>query len=89
MFPKYFPAIQNIITADNCVYVITWGSKNGHTECLIFDLEWKLKKKVYIALIKGSEDIFNPWPYTIHQGKLYQLMENEEQWYLQVSPIFK
>jgi hypothetical protein len=86
-FPQDFPALKNMIVNDDKVYAITEKNENDETQCYIFDLKGKLLgKKVVDILNKDEFDIF---AYTIKNGKIYQLVEeeDEEDWNLIVSEI--
>lgn len=82
LFPKTFPAIWNFTTADNKVYVLTYKRKKGKTEMFVFDTEGKLLEKTFIPLV--VDNFYRPGnPFTIANGKLYQLLENDdEEWQL-------
>ncbi len=86
MVPDYFPALKTFLVTNQKVYVQTFKKKNGKTEFIIFDLNGKYLKNTFLPLI--YEDIMTPYLYTIHGGKIYQLVENEDEaWELQISEI--
>jgi hypothetical protein len=85
-FPDYFPEIGDFSVTDNKIYVSTWKVENGSNEWFIFDLQGKLLKRLFIPIVFMMP--LEPYPYTIKNGKLYQLIENEnEQWELHASEI--
>lgn len=84
-FPDYFPAILNFFIDDNKIYVITWNLQKDKVEFYIHALDGKLLKKQFVnfAFIEGT---FQAYPVNFKNGKLYQLIENEdEEWELHVT----
>jgi hypothetical protein len=90
-FPTNYPAMIEPVIADDKIYILTFKTKdNGQkNEFLILDLKGKLLKQVFFPL-KWSSPV-EPYPYRIHQGSLYQLVEGEdldkEKWMLYISEI--
>jgi len=87
-FPDKIPAIQRIIVENDRLYVQTYKQKEGKNEFFIFRLDGKLTKRVFLPL--SREHPIDPLPYTIYNGKLYQLVENEdsEEWELIETAVF-
>jgi hypothetical protein len=86
-FPDYFPEILNFFIDVNKIYVATWKWEKDKIEFFIFDLKGKLLKHQFISFAL-QEDGMTPYPPAIKDGKLYQLIENEEEdWELHVSKI--
>ena len=89
-WPEYFPLIRDLLAADKKIYVITFNSKDDKKECYIYDgAEGQFIKKVFIPL--AEQNVQELYPYTIKNGKVYQLVENldEEEWELHVIDIIK
>jgi len=86
-FPEYLPAIRNFIVKDKKVYVLTFKQENNKSEFYILDLKGKLLKHVFLPL--KEQTALTYFPYTIKDGTLYQLVENEdeEEWELVVTEI--
>ena len=85
-FPDYFPEIGNFQVTDNKIYVSTWKVENGSNEWFIFDLQGKLLKRLFVPIVFLMP--LEPYPYTVKNGKLYQLIETEdEQWELHAHEI--
>jgi hypothetical protein len=86
-FPQDFPALKNIIVNDDKVYAITERNENDDTQCYIFDLKGKLLGKKVVDIL--NKDEFDVFVYTIKNGKIYQLVEEEgeENWNLIVTEI--
>lgn len=88
-YPEYFPLFQNFIVADNRIYIQTYKRNDtaGTNELLVLDLTGKVLKKLWIPLVEFWD--FSPNPYTIGDGRLYQVVENQEteEWELHVIRI--
>jgi hypothetical protein len=86
-YPKYLPLLKDYRVADGKVYVITNKKENKKYESFIYDADGKLVKKVWLPLV--DKDILELHPFTITGGKIYQLVENEEEeeWDLHVTEI--
>jgi hypothetical protein len=99
-FADTFPAIQTFTVADEKIFVVTYKKKNLNSEVLVLDLKGKLLKTFYLPLFKKDEvfyrsienNIFrrkNNSTFAINHGKLYQILENEDQetWELHITDI--
>lgn len=87
-FTSHFPAIQNLVVTGNKIYVVTYkGDDEKNDECLVMDLKGKILKRVFLPM-KMSTAI-QPYPYNIHEGSLYQVVDNEEEeeWELHITRI--
>lgn len=86
-FPGYLPLMKDYRVSEDRVYVISYKQENKKYESFIFNLNGKLLKKTLIPLI--DKDILEVYPFTIKNGKIYQLIENEdnEEWELHVIDI--
>ncbi len=86
-FPDYFPAFQAFCGTDKNLYVITYNKKNETSECLVLDPDGKLVKKAFLPIL--FSDVQTSSPYTIENGRLYQLVENEDEetWEIHVTTI--
>ncbi|MCK5004554.1 MAG: hypothetical protein KAS21_05675 [Candidatus Aminicenantes bacterium] len=88
VFPKEWPAIASVFERDNIIYVSTFKSKDKTKyEFLLFDENGKFIHSMFIPL--KFQTALRPYPMSIKNGKLYQLIENEdeEEWELHVSFI--
>ncbi|MFC2140951.1 hypothetical protein ACFLQP_01460 [Acidobacteriota bacterium] len=81
-YPEYFPLMRYFHTADQKVYIRTYREVKGESEFFIFTIEGKLLKRVMLPV--KEKDALESYPYTIENGKFYQLVENEqtEEWEL-------
>jgi hypothetical protein len=75
------------------LYVLTFKTLSEdevdvqETEILIFDIKGKFLKKVIFPL--KMMDPIMPYPFAIHEGTLYQLIEDadEEEWAVHITKI--
>ena len=85
-FPEYYPEIGDFQVTDNKIYVSTWKVEDGSNEWFIFDLQGKLVKRIFVPLVFMMP--LEPYPYTVNNGQLYQLIEtDDEQWELHAHEI--
>jgi hypothetical protein len=86
-FPDYFPAIRHFTISDKKIYVITHKKSGDNSEIIVLDLQGNLLKKVMVPVKEKNVEYL--YPYSIHAGKLYQIVENEEseEWELHVTEI--
>jgi hypothetical protein len=84
-FPKYFPAIRLYDVVDDKIYVLTYKKEGEKSEFLIYDIKGKFLNKVMVPLAERDDLLWSP--YTIKNGKLYQLIENQLNWELHVTEI--
>ena len=87
IFPDYFPAIRAFFVEDDTVYVMTWKMENSVNEFFTYDMSGQFKKRLMIPIRYESK--LKPYPITINKGKLYQIVENEEEemWEFHMSVI--
>lgn len=87
-FPSHFPIMRGMDVTGGYVYVNGYLRPDGSTEFTVFDLKGKLvKEKVYLKLPEiSARDLY---PYTIKEGKLYQVVEDEDEevWQLHIHKI--
>ena len=86
-FTKYWAAVRRLYLSGNKLYAMTFKKDGDKNEFYVFDTEGKLLEKIFIPLINMDER--SPYPFAIHNGKVYQLNENEkdETWELHVTEI--
>lgn len=84
--PDTYPALRNMFIDNGKIFAVTYKKKKAKSECLVFDLRGKPLETTYLHLIPA--DIFGLYPYSIRNGKVYQLIEtNDEEWKLNISDI--
>lgn len=86
-FNDYFQAVQKIVVADNKIYALTFKKEGDKREFAIFDINGKFIKKAMVPF--RNADPRKPYPFDIHDGKLYQLIENDDnsEYDLHINPI--
>jgi hypothetical protein len=86
-FPDYFPSIRAFFVDDGTVYVMTYKMENNANEFFTYDMSGKFKKRLLIPIQYETE--LQPYPITLNKGKLYQIVENEEEevWEFHMSKI--
>ena len=84
-FPDYFRAIVEIVPDNGKIYVLTFRQRDGKSEFYILDLDGKLLQKIFMP-IKTVNGV-TPFPFTVKNGKLYQVVDNEEteKWEIHVA----
>lgn len=91
-FSAYFPPIKGIEASGDRLYVRTYNMKDGKDEYIVMDLKGNVKKKVYISSSfepSINSQIAGGRLSSIDNGKLYYLLENEdeEEWELHVEEL--
>lgn len=76
-FKTYFPAVKMFLVDKNRIYVQTYKRINEKNEFIIFDQNGKFLKKVFAPFTDSMGINIVPL-HTIRDGKMYQLVENEE-----------
>lgn len=86
-FPDYFPIIQRFNVSDNIIYVLTFNREENKSEFFLFNMKGEFLKKLMVPF--AVKDPVGFYPYYINNGKLYQLIENEETdlWELHLEEI--
>ncbi len=77
-FRTHFPVIKDIKVVDDIIFVVTYKKKGDLSECILFDLKGNEKKKLYIPLNDLEPLSFYPLFYTVFKGKIYTLVEDDE-----------
>jgi hypothetical protein len=79
-FPVYLPAIWDLKylcrKENEELYVLSRKTRDNETECFVFNIRGKPLKKIYLPL--KEKNVYQLFPFDIKDGKLYQLIENEE-----------
>jgi hypothetical protein len=86
IFSDYFPVISDFFVDDDTLYVMTWKKVEKGNEFFTYDMQGKFKKRLVIPI--RYEDELNAYPTKINNGKLYQLVENDnEVWEFHMSSL--
>jgi hypothetical protein len=86
-YPDYFPLIRDFKVIDNRIYIVTYREQKQNREMLISTTSGKLIKKSFVPVVEASP--LNLFPFTIKDGKIYQLIENTstENWELHIIEV--
>jgi hypothetical protein len=84
-FGDHLPLFNYYRLDDGKVYIISNFKKENKYETFIYSFSGKLLKKTFIPLV--DQDLFNVNPFCIKNGKIYQLIEDEESVILKITKI--
>lgn len=86
-FPGHLPLMKDYRVAENKLYMVSSKKVGDAYETFVYNLDGKLLEKIYLPL--KDRDLLEVYPFAIADGKLYQLVENEdeEEWELHVNEI--
>ena len=84
---KVYPAIKDFFIDKNMILIQTYNDTKNGTEFYLFDNSGKFIKKTILPIQKLN--ILEFYPFSIRNGTLYQIVENEdeEEWELHISKI--
>lgn len=82
-FPAYFPAVRELLSDGDKIYIRTYQQKGEESEFLVFDTGGKLVKTLFLKIYLNDSQFSYPFlwdsaPMTFSGGKLYQMIENKE-----------
>lgn len=90
VWPDYYPAILvfNIDHGAKKLIVTGFKQENEKYECFIYSLDGKLEKRMLLPM--ALQDGMRPYPWAFRDGKLYQVIDNdeEEQWEVHVHKLY-
>ena len=86
-YPSHFPAARSMFVTDNKIYVLTNKRQGEKSEFIIFDTGGKFLEKRMVPFENANPRV--PYPWTVKSGKLYQLVDNdeEEEWELHIHEL--
>jgi hypothetical protein len=85
-FPDYLPAIYNFKIYNNHIYALSYQIENTNSILFKFDTDGELLERLEVPM--QWIDATETYPFTISNGKLYQLIQNEsEKWELQIIKL--
>lgn len=85
-FPKVLPAMRDFNVDGKFIYVLTYKKDIKGTTIVIFDIKGKFIKSVIVPFI--AENLVELYPYWFENGKLYQIVEDDEEvWELHVYSL--
>lgn len=86
-FPKHLPLIRYYTIDQKYIYVLTNRQKEGQGWFFIIDHEGNIVRKLWAPLLDKTP--IEPYPYTVHNGSLYQIVENPDtdEWELRIRKL--
>lgn len=86
-FPSHFPLVNRFFTDSGFLWIMTWEKSEKGNRFLVFTMSGELQGERTIPVRYQSET--DPYPMTIRDRKLYQLVENTdaEEWELVIREI--
>lgn len=86
-FPENYPSVMRMASDSKYLYIITWNVKGDKREVIVLDSKGSEVKRAYFSL--EMEDTMNIAPYYFKDGKMLQIVENEdsEEWELKTVNI--
>lgn len=90
-FPELFPSILGLTISGDIIYILTFKTEDKgdiqNFEFLLFDINGKFRKSL-LKPVRMMTPLL-PYPYKIHKGKFYQMVDNEEkeQWELFITGL--
>ncbi len=81
--------IRSFLVADDKIYVLTFKNMEGKSEFYVLDLKGTFLEKKMVPFVES--EFLCAYPYTIANGALYQLNENQdtEEWELRITNLNK
>jgi hypothetical protein len=89
-FPAHLPAVKTFAFSEDKLYVHTYNKKDKKTEFYVFTPMGKFVESVFLPIIGEEEFTYQLQTiYEFKNGKLYQLVENEdtEEWEVHISNL--
>lgn len=81
-----FPALRQLRLSGDTLYVITYQRRGGRNLCRLFRVSGESLGECWLPL--REKDPMEFYPFAIHDGTLFQLMENDEdEWVLRIRRI--
>ncbi len=75
---EFFPPIRDLMIAEDSIYVLTFKRKDDLWECIKLDLKGTERGRTFIKLSEYAHLPVYPILYSVYKGKIYSLVENEE-----------
>ena len=86
-FPNHLPLIRFYSLDQKYIYVLTNQQKGGESLFFVLDHAGKTVRKLWAPLLDKTP--IEPYPYTIHNETLYQVVENPDtdEWELRIRKL--
>ena len=89
-FPTHLPAVKTFAFSEDKLYVQTYNKKDKKTEFYVFTPTGEFLERVFLPIIGEEEFTYQLQTiYEFKNGKLYQLVENEdtEEWEVHINNL--
>ncbi len=89
-FPTHLPAVKTFTFSEDKLYVHTYNKKDKKTEFYVFTPTGEFLERVFLPIVGEQEFTYQlQTNYEFKNGKLYQLVENEEteEWEVHISAL--
>ncbi|HLP48131.1 MAG TPA: hypothetical protein VK186_12030 [Candidatus Deferrimicrobium sp.] len=89
IFPDFLPAISNLFYFDNKIYINTFAREKDNNEFFVYTTDGEFIERILLPITPVYNGYMFFYPYYIKDGKLYQLIENENTdcWELHISAL--
>ena len=74
--PDFYPEFRTFKIDNDIIYFQTYKKRENSTEFILFSLNGKYLKTVYVPL--NYKNFIEPYPYTIHNKYVYTFIENRD-----------
>jgi len=86
VFPSYWPSVAAVFPEGNSLYIMTFKRVDDAYEFFTFSKAGKMTKQQMLPI--RFRTAMQPYPTDIRGGKLYQILENDdEEWELHAWPL--
>jgi len=88
-FWDHFPAMRDIHITEDSIFVISHKRKGNLWECIQMDLKGKIKGRTFVPLSEYLPYTYYPLLYSVYKGKMYSLIENEDEevWKVHITKL--
>jgi len=89
VFDETYPPVFFIQVADEIIYVSTWKKKDDLNELFLYKLDGSFVAQKFIKVLLRPGDAIRPYPITFYKGKIFQLIEDEDDeiWKLHITEL--
>jgi hypothetical protein len=88
-FKEHYPAMRDMLVAEDAIHVITYNRKGELWEFIVLDLKGKELKRTFVPLSPYVPYTYYPILFTVYKGKFYSLIEDEDEegWNLHIIDL--
>jgi hypothetical protein len=89
VFQDYLPAISGLSVSGSKLYISTFAWEKDKGEFFVYTTDGEFIERILLPITPVYNGYMFFYPYKINDGKLYQLIENEntETWELHISAL--